>query len=143
MDFFIDRNVPERLARMLDCYDRENTVVYLDDKFDKTTPDTEWLREISKWSPIPAVISGDGRILKNPAELQVLRDSPLSFFLFAASWSDLPWSERAWKTVKVWPHIVLASTPRKPSIFEIPVSASKVELVCTTSELGRQKPRKS
>lgn len=35
MHFFIDRNVPVALARMLGHYDRAHTVIYLDDRFDK------------------------------------------------------------------------------------------------------------
>ena len=83
MHFFIDRNVPERLARMLGNYDRAHTVIYHDDRFEKTTPDIQWLKEIVTWDPVPVVVSGDGRILQNPAELQVLRGLPLTFFLFA------------------------------------------------------------
>lgn len=85
MDFFVDRNVPIALARMLGNYDRNHTVIYHDDRFEKTTTDTEWLAAIANYPSIPVVVSGDGRILKNPAELQVLKDLPITFFLFAGS----------------------------------------------------------
>ncbi|MBL8885777.1 MAG: hypothetical protein JNK16_03880 [Phycisphaerales bacterium] len=127
------------LARMLAHYDREHTVVFHDDKFEKTTPDTEWLPAVASWDPVPAIISGDGRILRNPSELQVLRGLPLTFFLFADAWAGLPWRERAWKAVKVWPEIVSAADTRRPTIFRIPISAIKVDRVCLTSELGSGK----
>ena len=139
MHFFIDRNVPVALARMLSHYDRTHTVIYHDDRFEMTTPDTEWLAAVAGWDPVPAVISGDGRILRNPAELQVLRGLPLTFFLFAGSWFDLKWSEFAWKAVKVWPQIVDSAETRRPSVFRIPVSATKVDFESLTSELGSGK----
>jgi hypothetical protein len=113
MQFFIDRNLPIALARMLGHYDRAHTVVFHDDRFEKTTPDTEWLSAVARWDPLPAIVSGDGRILRNPAELQVLRDLPLTFFLFTRSWFDLKWSEFAWKAVKVWPLIGMAPDCRR------------------------------
>lgn len=140
MHFFIDRNVPVALARMLSHYDRAHTVIYHDDRFEKSTPDTEWLPAVARWDPVPAVISGDGRILRNPAELQVLRSLPLTFFLFADGWAGMPWRDRAWKAIKVWPEVVAAASPRRPSIFRIPVSAAKVELECLTSDLGQRRP---
>jgi hypothetical protein len=143
MDFFIDRNVPEKLARMLDHYDREHTVIYKDDRFEKTTLDTDWLTEIATWKPIPIVVSGDGRILKNPAELQVLRGLPLTVFLFASGWASLAWEEKAWKAVKVWPQVTkMAAGIRQPSVFEIPVSASKVIRKGHTANLGRSKRKR-
>jgi PIN like domain len=142
MEFFIDRNVPEKLARMLGHYDREHAVIFLDDWFDPKTPDVEWLEDLASRSPVPVVISGDGRILRNPAELQVLRSLPLTFFLFAPSWCTIPWHERAWKTIKVWPQVVKNASPTKPSIFSIPISATKVEFMAYTNEAGRIRKRR-
>jgi len=139
MHFFIDRNVPIALARMLANYDRVHTVIYHDDKFEKTTPDTIWLPAVSAWDPLPIVVSGDGRILRNPAELQILRGLPLTFFLFADGWAGIPWRDRAWKAIKVWPEVVAAASQRRPTIFRIPVSAAKVEFVCLTADLGTLK----
>ncbi|GDX99016.1 hypothetical protein LBMAG48_14200 [Phycisphaerae bacterium] len=139
MDFFIDRNVPEKLARMLGHYDRAHNVVYHDDLFEKTTPDTEWLEAIAKRAPVPVVVSGDGRILRNQAELQVLRGLPITFFLFAGGWFDLKWEEFAWKAIKVWPEVVKAASPPRPSVYKIPVTASKVEFEAHTRDLGSAK----
>lgn len=141
MDFFVDRNVPVALARMLGHYDRDHTVIYHDDRFEKTTPDTEWMVAIAKYPTIPAVVSGDGRILKNPAELQVLKDLPITFFLFASSWFSLKWPEFAWKAIKVWPEVVAAAAPPRPSVYRIPVSSAKVEFVAFTADLGGRAKR--
>lgn len=143
MHFFIDRNVPAQLARMLGHYDRLHTVIYHDDRFERTTPDTVWLDAIAKWDPVPVVVSGDGRILKNPAELQVLRDLPLTFFLFAPAWLRLPWRDYAWKAIKVWPEVVAAAAPPRPSVYRIPVSAPKVEFQSYTRDLGPARRRRN
>ncbi|TVQ75334.1 MAG: hypothetical protein EA380_11135 [Phycisphaeraceae bacterium] len=142
MHFFFDRNIPVALARMLGCYDQAHTIIYHDDRFEKNTLDTNWLSDIATWDPIPVVVSGDGRILRNPAELQVLRELPLTFFLFAPGWINLKWSDQAWKAVKVWPEIVASASPRRPSVYRVPVSASKVEFVSLTGDLGgKSRPR--
>lgn len=137
MDFFLDRNVPEKLARMLGYYDRDHTVIFHDDLFGESTPDTEWLQGIGRRSPVPVVVSGDGRILRNQAELQVLRDLPITFFLFVDAWCNLPWHERAWKTIRVWPEVIKAASPPRPTVFSIPVRALKVDVEGLTHELGR------
>lgn len=141
--FVVDRNIPEPLARMLDHFDRtENRVRFLDDDFDRTAKDTEWLAAVAQWDPVPVVLSGDGRILKNPTEAQLLAGLPLTFFHFAEAWCNLPWDQRAWKTIKVWPEIVKEATPREPTIFRVPVSATKVERLFLTSQLrGYIRPR--
>jgi hypothetical protein len=141
MHFFIDRNVPQRLARMLGNYDLAHTVIYHDDRFEKTTPDTEWLEAIARWDPVPVIVSGDGRILRNPAELQVLRGLPLTFFLFVDAWLHMPWRDHAWKAIKVCPEIVSNATPVRPSVYRIPVSANKVEFEASTRDLGAGRRR--
>jgi len=87
------------------------------------------------------VVSGDGRILKNPAALQVLKDLTITFFLFAGSWFSLKWPEFAWKAVKVWPEVIAAASPPRPSVYRIPVSATKVEFVSYTDDLGGRTKR--
>lgn len=126
---------------MLGNYDLTHTVIYLDDRFEKTTPDTDWLKAIATWDPVPVVVSGDGRILRNPAELQVLRGLSMTVFLFAGGWFDLKWSEFAWKAIKVWPEIVSAAATARPSIYRVPVSATKVEFQSLTKDLGGGRKR--
>jgi hypothetical protein len=141
MDFFIDRNVPVALARMLGHYDRNHTVIYHDDRFEKTTPDTEWMAAIAEYPSIPVVISGDGRILKNPAERQVLQGLPLTFFFLASGWPNLKWAEYAWKAIKIWPQVIQAASPPRPTVYQIPISAQKVEFVSQTASLGGRTKR--
>jgi len=142
MLFLFDRNMPEKLARMLDHFDRCHRVIWHDDKYERTTADTEWLQDAASWPERPAIISGDARILTNPAEAQVLASLPLTFFHFVPAWFSLGWPDMAWKAVKIWPEIVANATPRRPTIWRVPVTASKLDLFCPTAELGRFKGRR-
>jgi hypothetical protein len=109
MRFFFDRNMSVYIARMMRELEREHTVRHLDDdeRFVCTTPDTEWMSVLGKDGHPPwIVISGDGRILRNKAELAALRDAKLTFFCMSKQWTNMPKYEYAWKFVKVWPDIL-------------------------------------
>jgi hypothetical protein len=131
-EFFFDRNLPEKLARMLDCFDRQDAVVYHDDWCDRMMPDEDWLRLVaSRGAPPPRVVSADVRILTSRSTAQVLQGLPLTFFAFMPGWFSLPWSELAWKAVKAWPSIVANANPREPTIFKVTVNG-KVDRYCLT-----------
>lgn len=136
MRFFLDRNIPKQLAEITELFDRENQVEHHDRYFGPTTTDIAWLSHIRGWDPRPVVISGDLQILRNKAEAQVLRESGLTFFALEAAWPKLRWDDYAWKFLKVWPLIRDNAAVPRPSVFTLPVSASKVELLCVTSQLG-------
>ena len=136
MRFFLDCNMAAKLARMLDHYDTEHSVQHHNDRFDEGTQDTQWLRAIYEDDSSVVVVSGDGRILENPAELQVLKDSNLTFFMLAKGWTNMKWSDQAWKMVKIWPEVIRsASQQRYPTIYKIPVSSNKIEVIKKTRDL--------
>ena len=136
MTFFMDRNLPLQMARLIEAFDRASRVRHLDDEFEQITPDVVWIRDVARWDPKPAIVCGDGRILRNQAEAQALREAGLTFFHLAEGWVNLPWREQAWKMIKVWPSIVDDAHPRRPTVYRVSVQL-KVERVCLTEELGR------
>jgi hypothetical protein len=136
MKFFMDRNLPQQLARLIEAFDQQCEVRHLDDEFEDTTPDVVWIRALGARDPKPVVICGDGRILRNAAEAQALRESGLTFFHIAEGWVNLRWSEQAWKMIKVWPSIVADAKPRRPTVYRVTVQL-KVQRFKYTSELGR------
>jgi hypothetical protein len=71
-----------RIARMVDAFEREHTARAHDDdpRFTPTTPDVEWIQALGADDPPWIVISGDGRILRNKAELRALKEARLTFF---------------------------------------------------------------
>lgn len=129
MKFFLDRNLPHRLARMLDSFDAVNDVRHHDDYFEPTATDEYWLGQLAIEEGDPwVIVSGDTRILQREKEVHALRSADLTFFSLAKAWSNVTYEEKAWKLVKVWPLITRESTMiRKPTIFEVPISATKIE----------------
>lgn len=139
MNFFADENISPTAARLLDVFDQENEIRALEDRFGQGKPDTDWLSALGEQSPKPVIISGDGRILKNKAELLALRQANLMFVYLAPGWTRLRWEDFAWKIIKAWPSIVQnVNTTMKPTIFEVRVKNLKVERRCLVAELGKK-----
>jgi hypothetical protein len=130
MRFFFDRNMPPQLARMVDALEREHTARFHDDdpRFTPTTTDIEWIRALGSDDPPWVIISGDGMILKNKAELAALKEAKLTFFCLSKQWRHMKIYEQAWKFIKVWPDIVENAKGSTPRIFEVSGGAGlKVE----------------
>lgn len=139
MKFFLDANISERLARILEIFDLENQIRALSTEFPSNTTDVEWLGKLTSEPDKPAVVCGDGRILRNRAESQVLRESGLTMIVLAPGWMTQPWEQQAWRMLKIWPRIVEnASKIRRPTIFKVLVSGDKVEFLFFTSELPKR-----
>lgn len=136
MRFFLDRNLSPRYARMLDAFDALNEVRHHNDYFQPMTTDVEWIGQLSKKSEdLWIVVSGDTRILQRENEVHALRTANLTFFSLAKAWSNISYEEKGWKLVKVWPLIARdAQAIRRPTVFEVPVSATKVEPRGTTRD---------
>jgi hypothetical protein len=67
---------------MIHAYDTTHKIQYLDDLFDKTVSDAEWIKSASGHSPKPVIITADNRIRRNPIERRVLASSGLTIFFF-------------------------------------------------------------
>lgn len=134
MIFFTDENISFRAAYMLDQFYDEHAVWAFLDHFKAGTPDPEWLAKVASWEEVPVVIAGDGRILKNKVERQVLKGSGLRFVYLAPGWTNLVWPAFAWRIVKVWPDIVRkVEQARYPMVFEVAIGG-KVTVLGRTSE---------
>lgn len=132
MNVFFDRNVAIRLARMVAGYEGADvTVQHLDDCFDKTTPDVEWMRAVAARGSDWVVISNDNRLLRNEVERKVLIETGLTYFILSKGWTGIPIHEQACKLLRVWPVILkTASTTRiKSAVFVVSVSSLKVDLL--------------
>lgn len=124
MNFFIDRNVPDRCARMVAAYEPVHPVFLHDKLFEPTAKDVDWISALAAKEGHWAVISGDGGILRNAAELQALRQTNLHFFLLRKNWWNGDFHDRAVQFLKVWRSIVeRATSERYPRIWEVPLSS--------------------
>jgi len=136
MTFFTDENVATPLGQMLRLFDRRHDILLHADRFDPGTPDDVWMPELAHTDPGAIVISGDGRIVKNPALKVVARQSRLSFVVLGESFMRTAWHDQAWKLIKAWPEIVKAtSAVRRPTIFDLTISSLKVTIRLGTDDL--------
>jgi hypothetical protein len=135
MNFFFDRCMPHRLARMVDAYETDHTVRHHDDdpRFKESTTDVEWLTALAADDPRWIIVSGDGRILKNRAERAALEEANLSCVCLTKAWMNMAIHEFAWKFLRVWPEIAENAKVGVPSIFEVAGGrALKVTLISRT-----------
>lgn len=79
MNFFFDRNISHVLVKMIDVFDRDNTVRHHDDRFSHKTKDPEWIEALGNDSETWVIVSGDYRILRREKELQTLRSTDATF----------------------------------------------------------------
>jgi hypothetical protein len=136
LNFFFDRNVSVRLARMIHGYDPLHTIEHHDDAFERTAADIDWMKALAARREGWFIVSGDLAILRNKAEAAVLRESRLTFFALKKGWLNLDFHVQACKLLKVWPKIVeQAARAKHPTVFEVPVSAQKIDRYRLTSEL--------
>jgi len=130
MRFFFDRNMSVYLARMMDIFEREHTVVHHDDdgRFNPRTPDIEWIKELGKDVPPWVVLTADGRIFKNKVERAALYEARLTFFCMTKTWASgmIDIHEYTWKFIKLWPSIVEKAKHPTPRIYE--VAGAKVDV---------------
>ena len=123
MRYFFDRSAPIGLAKMVRAIDEKRfKIVHHDEdgRFSETTTDIEWMQAIAAdGSPNWIVISGDGHILKNKVERQVLEETKLVFFCLDGPWQEMPIHEQAWKFMKVWPKITETAKTSKHKRFRV------------------------
>jgi len=135
MRFFFDRCLSPRLARMVNAFDMDHSILHHDDdaRFDEHTTDEQWLDALANENRPWIIISGDGRILKNKAQLNLLRETGFTFFCLSKQWMHMNVRrEFGWKFIRVWPDIVDAADETTQKIFQITGGkTTKVELLST------------
>jgi hypothetical protein len=113
MKFFFDRNACVRTTRMLAIYEggsRGHTILHHNDdqRFNRRSTDLEIMQALHADDPSWVFVGGDGRILKNRAELAALADCDLTYVLLASTWCNKPIEETCWMAIKGWPSVVRA-----------------------------------
>jgi hypothetical protein len=138
LNFFFDRCVAVHLARMLNAYDRENTIAHLDDdnRFSPATADIDWIQTLASDDPKPILMTADQRLRRDPVERRALASSGLTVVFFRAGFHNLTFHDQAIKLLTIWPTIVeVVSHAREPMAFEITPAARKVDRLCRTDQL--------
>jgi hypothetical protein len=106
LTFFTDENFIPKVGRIIRTYEDQNQVILFAEKFARGTPDVKWIHNVGTWEPKPVIVGGDGRILRNKAELRVLRETGCIYVYLSPGWTNTPIHEYAWKMLKYWPEIV-------------------------------------
>jgi hypothetical protein len=84
--------------------------------------DIDWIEHLRTHNQVWIFISGDGRLLKNPAERAALRSAGLHGFVLAAAYQKTPLHQVAATLVWKWPEIVkVTQLVAPPAIHEISI----------------------
>lgn len=140
MRVFFDRNMPPRLAQMLQIMSgREHEVQHHDSLFENTTPDEEWMQYLRDCGVACAAIGKDVAILRNPPQLQVYRTCQFSYFLLAGAMLKAGFHEQTWRMVRHWPRIIELAVEHEgtPAVFKI--MESKIEWVAPATSFDPRK----
>lgn len=123
MKFFFDRNIANRLVRVLNEWSTSDDLLHQDDddRFEKTSSDVFIIQTLSKERPRPIFLTADLNIRrKYPEERRALRDSGLIVFFFKKGFHNLPIRVQAQKAIGIWDEIVEKATQcSKPVAFSV------------------------
>jgi hypothetical protein len=118
--FFTDENFIHRAALMLRVFDDQHEVQPFLEQFARGTPDESWIPLVGGRNPKPIIVSGDGRILTNGVQRQLLRESGCIYVHLLPGWTNTSWETYAYKIIKYWPDVVRrCAAARHQAIFAL------------------------
>ncbi len=106
MRFFLDRNLPPALAKGLAalCAPDGIAVEHHDDRFERTTPDVDWIGALGRegdW-----VVVTQDRLTRDPPERQALKSTGLLVFILSKGWSHAVYWDKAAALVRWMPILI-------------------------------------
>jgi hypothetical protein len=141
VNFFFDRNISEHFARMLDAYDRNNSISHQDRdaRFTPETDDVTLIRTVGGDDPKPVWVSADvSQYQRFPAERLALVESGMHAVFFRAGFHNQSFRDQAIKLLTVWDNVARqCATARAPTLFEVGsrIHSNKVEAIGPMSGL--------
>lgn len=88
----------------------------------RNSTDLEWIGLLRASHEVWIFVSGDGRILKNPAERAALRSAGLHGFILASGYQKTPLNQVAATLVARWPDMLkITGIISVPSMHELPI----------------------
>jgi len=85
--------------------------------------DVEWIDFLRRSNDEWIFISGDGRVLKNPAERAALRSAGLHGFILAPAYQKTPMNHVASTLIWRWPEMLqITRLLAAPSMHEVPIN---------------------
>lgn len=121
MRFFLDNNLPPRVARALNCLlEPNNSAIHLKERFKPDTSDVEWLDTLAGeagW----IILSADTAISRNPHEFKAWKRAGHPTFFLKSNWVHQPLWEQASRLFHLFPEILKrAEKARKGDAFLVP-----------------------
>ncbi len=106
MNFLFDENLPHSLAAAIDALhshaNRGGRVLSVRDRTWEGYDDRDWIRLLSENRESWIVVTRD----KMRNEIEIIRQSNLTWVIMHRGWARIPYWDVAWKLVKAWPEIV-------------------------------------
>lgn len=88
----------------------------------RKSKDAEWIDFLRQSKEVWIFITGDGRVMKNPAERAALRTAGLHGFVLTPAYQKTPFHQVAALLVWRWPELVnVTSLLAAPTMHEIPI----------------------
>ena len=88
----------------------------------RSARDIDWIEHLQASREVWIFISGDGRVLKNPAERAALRTAGLHGFILAKAYQKTPMNQVAATLIWKWPEIVqVTKLLDPPAMHEIAI----------------------
>ncbi|MCC2103959.1 MAG: hypothetical protein KDJ20_07925 [Hyphomicrobiales bacterium] len=131
MNVFFDNCTPPRLASALDGFISADghRAFHIKDvpglPNGRSSTDLEWIDHLRRDQKLWIFVSGDGRVLKNPAERAALRAAGLHGIILAPAFLKTPVHQQASHLIWRWPELeTLVSSIAAPAMFELPIGRS-------------------
>lgn len=84
--------------------------------------DVEWINFLRQSRDVWIFITGDGRVMKNPAERAALRAAGLHGFILTPAYQKTPFNQAAALLIWRWPELVkITDLLSAPTMHEVPV----------------------
>ena len=129
MRFFFDVSISTRLVKALRVLAefQPYELSTLEERFDASTPDPTWLRQLGRESGW-VVVSADPKITRGKAERAAWAESGLTAFFFSEAYSSRTIWNQASELMHWWPDILrLAKDNASGTGFLIPARGGKIK----------------
>lgn len=121
MNYFFDNNLSPHLAAGIAALSRQDarigSVVHLRNRFDRDTPDDQWLTQLAA-EGLWCIVSLDA-FTKSRAERELVRQRGLAVVILAKQW-HVPFWEQAQLLVDWWPTIVSVTSQTQRGAYRVP-----------------------
>jgi len=88
----------------------------------RDSADEDWISHLKAQQTVWVFVTGDGRVLKNPATRSALRSAGLHGFVLAPSYQKTPPHQLASTIIWKWPEMeAVTNLVAPPSIHELPI----------------------